>query len=71
MKTNPPTPAEAPMIAKLARIGIVPGQDSDPSKPGELPRRKFVPMLRLYGPTERPPPVIDGSRKPAAISVAK
>ena len=27
LKTNPPTPADAPMVAKLATIGIVPGQD--------------------------------------------
>jgi hypothetical protein len=32
MKTNPPTAEDAPMVAKLAKIGIVPGQDFDPSK---------------------------------------
>ncbi len=32
MKTNPPAAADAPMVAKLATIGIVPGQDFDPSK---------------------------------------
>ena len=32
LKTNPPTAADAPMVAKLARIGIVPGQDFDPAK---------------------------------------
>jgi hypothetical protein len=32
MKTNPPNEADAPMVAKLAKIGIVPGQDFDPSK---------------------------------------
>src|ERR1700761_6413755 len=32
LKTNPPAAAAAPMVAKLARIGIVPGQDFDPSK---------------------------------------
>ena len=32
LKTNPPAEADAPMVAKLARIGIVPGQDFDPSK---------------------------------------
>ncbi len=31
LKTNPPSAADAPMVAKLARIGIVPGQDFDPS----------------------------------------
>lgn len=32
MKDNPPTSADAPQIAKFARIGIVPGQDFDASK---------------------------------------
>jgi hypothetical protein len=32
MKENPPSPADAPMVAKLAKIGIVPGQDFDMSK---------------------------------------
>ena len=32
MKTNPPYEADAPMLEKLARLGIVPGQDFDKSK---------------------------------------
>jgi hypothetical protein len=32
MKDNPPAAADAPMVAKLARLGIVPGQDFDPGK---------------------------------------
>jgi hypothetical protein len=32
MKTNPPSPDDAPMVAKLAKIGLVPGQDFDASK---------------------------------------
>ncbi len=32
MKTNPPNADDAPMVAKLAKIGIVPGQDFDASK---------------------------------------
>ncbi len=32
MKTNPPAPADAPEVAKFARIGLVPGQDFDASK---------------------------------------
>ena len=32
MKDNPPAAADAPQLAKFARIGIVPGQDFDPSK---------------------------------------
>ncbi|MBA5776157.1 DUF1254 domain-containing protein [Stappia sp. F7233] len=32
MKRNPPAAADAPMLEKLAKIGIVPGQDFDASK---------------------------------------
>ncbi|MET4797826.1 DUF1254 domain-containing protein [Bradyrhizobium sp. LB11.1] len=32
MKDNPPAAADAPQLAKFARIGIVPGQDFDASK---------------------------------------
>jgi hypothetical protein len=32
MKDNPPTAADAPELAKFAKIGIVPGQDFDASK---------------------------------------
>lgn len=32
LKDNPPAPEDAPMVAKLARLGIVPGQDFDLSK---------------------------------------
>jgi len=32
LKTNPPAAEDAPMVAKLAKIGIVPGQDFDTSK---------------------------------------
>jgi hypothetical protein len=32
MKTNPPAAADAPELAKLAKIGIVPGKDFDASK---------------------------------------
>jgi len=31
LKSNPPTSADGPMVAKLATIGIVPGRDFDPS----------------------------------------
>jgi len=31
MKTNPPTVEDAPMVAKLAKIGVVPGQSFDPT----------------------------------------
>lgn len=32
MKDNPPAPADAPMVAKMAKLGIVPGEDFDASK---------------------------------------
>jgi hypothetical protein len=32
MKTNPPAAADAPMVATMAKLGIVPGQDFDPAK---------------------------------------
>ena len=32
MKDNPPAKADAPMVEKMAKIGVVPGQDFDPSK---------------------------------------
>ena len=32
LKTNPPAAEDAPMVVKLAKIGIVPGQDFDVSK---------------------------------------
>jgi len=32
LKTNPPVAEDAPMLAKLAKIGVVPGQDFDAAK---------------------------------------
>lgn len=32
MKTNPPVAADAPMVATMATIGLVPGQDFEPAK---------------------------------------
>jgi hypothetical protein len=32
LKANPPSAEDAPMVAELAKIGIVPGQDFDPAK---------------------------------------
>jgi len=47
MKTNPPTAADAPMVAKMAKIGLVPGQDYDASKLGAFDKEaiKAVPKL--------------------------
>src|SRR5580692_819459 len=47
MKTNPPTAEDAPMVAQMAKIGLVPGQDFDPSKLGVFDKEaiKAVPKL--------------------------
>jgi hypothetical protein len=47
MKTNPPTAEDAPMVAKMAKIGLVPGQDFDSSKLGAFDKEaiKAVPKL--------------------------
>jgi len=47
MKTNPPAAADAPIVAKMAKIGIIPGQDFDPSKLGAFDKEaiKVVPRL--------------------------
>ena len=47
MKSNPPSAEDAPMVAKMAKIGLVPGQDFDPSKLGAFDKEaiKAVPKL--------------------------
>jgi hypothetical protein len=45
MKQNPPYVADAPMLAQLARIGLVPGQDFDSSKLASVPNIQDVPKL--------------------------
>ncbi|HXY12896.1 MAG TPA: DUF1254 domain-containing protein [Terriglobales bacterium] len=47
MKTNPPAAADAPMLAKMAKIGLVPGQDFDGNKlkPFDQELIKAVPKL--------------------------
>ena len=49
MKTNPPTPQDVPIVARMAGIGLVPGQDFDPGKLRFLDREiiKTVPKLAL------------------------
>ncbi len=49
MKTNPPLPQDAPIVARMARIGLVPGQDFDPSKLSTFDKEalKAVPKLGL------------------------
>ena len=47
MKTNPPAPADAPMVEKMKSIGLEPGKDFDPSKLGAFDREaiKGVPKV--------------------------
>jgi len=47
LKNNPPAAADAPIVAKMAKIGLVPGQDFDPSKLGAFDKEaiKTVPKL--------------------------
>jgi hypothetical protein len=49
MTTNPPTAEDAPMVERMAKIGLVPGQPFDPSKLGFLDREllRTVPKLAL------------------------
>jgi hypothetical protein len=47
MKTNPPAPEDAPMVAKMATIGLIPGQDFDPSKLGAFDKEAIKPVPKL------------------------
>jgi hypothetical protein len=49
MKTDPPTASDAPLVAQMAKIGLVSGQDYDPSKLGVFDKEaiKAVPKLAL------------------------
>jgi len=41
MKDNPPAAADAPMVKKMAKLGIIPGQPFDSSKLGPLAKEAF------------------------------
>ena len=49
MKSNPPAAADAAMVAEMAKIGLVPGQDFDPRKLGFIDSEiiRIVPKLAL------------------------
>jgi hypothetical protein len=49
MMTNPPTPHDAPMVARMAKIGLVPGKAFDALRVGFLDRNALavVPKLAL------------------------
>ena len=50
MKTNPPAAADAPMVATMAKIGLVPGEDFDLAK---LTKRNLRRLKPLPGPRRR------------------
>ena len=49
MKDNPPAAADAPMVVRMAKIGLVPGKDFDPAKLGLLDEElvKAVPKFAM------------------------
>jgi hypothetical protein len=47
MKTNPPAAADAPMIERLAAIGIVPGKDLDRARLNAVPGLAGAPKLAM------------------------
>jgi hypothetical protein len=55
MRTNPPLPQDAPMVARLASMGLTPGHDFDPSKLGALDQAAVdaIPKLALGRMLER------------------
>ena len=44
MKTNPPAAQDGPMVARMAKIGLVPGQDFDSSRLGAFERNQLKPF---------------------------
>jgi hypothetical protein len=47
MKQNPPYQEDAPILSRLARVGLVPGQDFDASKLASVPGLQDVPKLGI------------------------
>jgi hypothetical protein len=47
MKDNPPAAADKPMVEKLAKLGVVPGQPFDSSKFGDVARKAFTEVPKL------------------------
>src|SRR5262249_26700462 len=50
MKDNPPTAQDAPIVKRMAKIGLVPGKPFDPSKPDPTTAKALenVPSVGLY-----------------------
>lgn len=47
MKDNPPTAADKPMMEKLAKLGVVPGQPFDGSKLGPVAKKAFADVPKI------------------------
>lgn len=47
MVANPPAKADGPMVEKMARLGIVPGQPFDSSKLGPVARKAFAEVPKI------------------------
>jgi hypothetical protein len=47
MAANPPAAADAPVLAMLAKIGVVPGQDFDPGKLDPAVAKALEPSVRM------------------------
>ena len=67
-KDAPPAPEDAPMLARIAKIGI------ESCKPFDIeanwlpaPKGDLLPMLRMYWPKEKSPPIIDGTWTPPKV----
>ena len=47
LKTNPPAARDAAMVARMAKIGLVPGQDFDPSKLSSLDKDALLAVPKM------------------------
>ncbi len=47
LKTNPPAAQDAPIVARMAKIGLVPGQDFDPSKLSSLDKDALLAVPKM------------------------
>jgi len=59
LKTNPPAAGDAPIVAKLAKIGIVPGQDFDAAKldasqTADVPKIAFEKIMGHFAQAGKP-----------------
>jgi hypothetical protein len=62
MKTNPPAARDAPIVARMAKIGLVPGRDFDPGRIGAADKEalKEVPksgLMKMLGRVNQQQPV--------------